>query len=143
MIRIREIKKFPKSMLKHLGPTATEQFEMSGDYAWAIINQSDRKWIVYGADKKPLLVAGVLRKTLLGYPELWFLMCKAFPENLRQNLRESVGLREKLLEYYPVVRAKVTAADTVGHKFARFFKFKELSTEQVQNKFITIYEATK
>jgi hypothetical protein len=142
-MRIREFKKFPKRLIAKLTPIARDQFESSGELAWAIFDKSERKWIVYADNGEPLLVAGVLRMTLLGRPELWFMMCEEFALDLRAHLRDALALREELLTMYPVVRAKVNANDSCAKHFARFFSFRELSTECFRGRYVTVYEVAR
>lgn len=58
-----------------------------GDYAWkelqlsakqirAVERASDGIWVV--SDDQPLVVAGVIKQSLLGTPRLWFLLCQHF-----------------------------------------------------------------
>jgi len=143
MTRIKEFKKFPKRLISKLTPLARDQFESSGELAWTIFDRSERKWIIYAENGEPLIVAGVLRMTLLGRPELWFMMCEEFTRDLRKYLREALALRAELLALYPVVRAKVNANDSCAKHFARFFSFRELSTECFWGRYVTVYEVAR
>lgn len=105
-----------------------------GDYAWkelqlsakqirAVERASDGIWVV--SDDQPLVVAGVIKQSLLGTPRLWFLLCQHFIDS-RVNfhlkaLRMTVDL---LAMRYPRMETYVEKDWRTGERFAKFCGFR-------------------
>lgn len=142
MIKIREIKVIPKSVIRRFSDHARQEFEEAGEYAHEIVRKSDRAWLIT-VRGKPVLVAGVVRKSLIGTPpELWVLLCKDFCASLKESVKITRFLREELFKLYPKVRVKVPIAYDAGHRFAKFFGFTPTELLQAGVKDFTIYEAS-
>lgn len=107
-----------------------------------IVKTSERAWLVT-LNGKPMLVAGVFRKSLIGSPpEFWLLLCKDFCSSLKDSVKMVKELREKLLTIYPRLRVKVPLTYREGHRFAKFFGFDPVNFLKIDEKQFTIYEAS-
>lgn len=143
MMRVRKLKRLPKTMLRQLTPLAKRQFESSGDLAWELLDRSETKWAIYNDEGELILIAGLLKQTRLGRPELWMLMCKGFLKNLRQSMRDSRELMSRLLAMEPVVRAKVQCIDKLSCRFAIKLGFRKVEERLFQNGMVNIYEVVQ
>lgn len=142
MIKIREIKVIPKSVIKRLTDHSRMEFERAGDLAQRIVRHSDKTWLIT-FNGKPMFVAGVVRTSLIGNaPELWMLLCKDFEASLRDAVCMTKDLRRRLFELYPRLRIKVPLTYEAGHRFAKFFRFQPVTFFENGERQFTIYEGT-
>jgi len=72
----------------------------------------------------PLLVAGIIRPSLLARPRLWFLLALSFMDNTSWHLRLLREMTKELDKRYGTVETSVQADWDVGLRFARFCGFR-------------------
>ncbi len=89
--------------------------------------RSEKIWTLKSGEEI-VMVCGVLVPALVSEPELWLLLCEGFKKTLRRNLTETRALVNQLLDLYPNVMIRVDARYPVGHKFAAFMNFQQLSS---------------
>lgn len=121
MIRIDQLDFVPNLPY---GEYAAEELEMSKGQIKAVERASDGVWVV--SDTAPLVVAGVIRQSLVGTPRLWFLLCEGFINgSLKDNLRTLRTTLDMLMQRYPKVETYVEQDWQMGEHFARFAMFRK------------------
>lgn len=144
MTQIEPLKKMPKDVLPQLASYAKQEvqdilleFGKQGFTADALFWGSDEVWLLRNEENIPLLIAGVIKGSLLGKrPELWILMCEEMERNPRKYLRWVRELTNRLKDLYPGLRANAEPIKKTT-KFAKFFGFKPVG---IDGKYTT-YEA--
>lgn len=125
MIQINQLDRIP--IFDYSDYAAQELRDMRNEIV-AVQNKSEGIWTV-DVDGRSILVAGIIRHSLLNPPRLWVLVTRAFAEsNVIWHLR---ALRKVLVELdlrYQIVQTLVQADWKRGIKFARFCGFRVVET---------------
>lgn len=129
-----------------LPPAIEEHFTAYGkaDVAGRLdkmVKASQRVWLVLGNDNRPIFVAGVVGGSVMGQaPDLWLVLCNAYTEDLRNNVRYTRVLAGKLRRLYPRLRAVVPPEFDVGARFATHFGFRPSGVVQRGDQSYAVYE---
>lgn len=119
MVSHTEIEGITDAHILQLSEHARAEFLEAPDHKWTL-SHTHRMWEVCDGDNL-LLVAGLLRRSFVSVPEIWFVACEGLKNNVRANLREFWGLLGELKMMYPNITARVNVSYAEGIKFARFF----------------------
>lgn len=88
------------------------------------IQRQSEKIFVVGEPDQAIVVAGVIRPTLLSTPWLWVLICEGTIQRVGA-LREMRILTQELFHRYPRIETYVEKDWDIGRRFARFCGFSD------------------
>lgn len=121
MIVIKETAEVGEGLEPFLTEVSRQAYLKFGDDALSFMNNSYKRWSIL-VDDTPVALAGLHKKSLIGRPELWLLILKAFktPSGIR-----AVQVAAKLLrQHHPDAYMRVDTRRAVDTRFAEWLGFK-------------------
>lgn len=111
----------PQEVIENLAPYSKEELAAGQGFVKSVETRSKIIATVY-EDETPLFCLGVIESGLMGFPYLWFLLCKDFTmrhakisrKTMRAFVKEFIGLQTVVEDKYEV-----------GKRFARFYGFRK------------------
>lgn len=123
------------------GEYAWKELQMSAKQIKAVERASDGIWVV-SDEGNPLLVAGVIKQSLLGTPRLWFLLCQPFIDSkVNFHLRSLRLVVDLLAQRYRRMETYVEKDWRTGERFAKFVGFRNTERlTQVYDRDFNVWE---
>lgn len=87
--------------------------------------RAEKVWFLHDENNHTLLVAGIVRPSQVGIPELWIVLADEFTRDLKSNMRDCKEKIEELLAEYPWIKVRVDAKSPKGQKFVTMLGFTE------------------
>ncbi len=119
MIQIKTVSDIPQNVLAHLSDYSRTELERGEPYVQDIIRRSRHIWAVYDNDV-PLVCMGVIPAGLLGYQNLWFLLCEAYSIKYVRTTRR---MFRRMVEDFRGLKTEIEDDFVQGCKFAKFLGF--------------------